>query len=141
MKTMELKKVTVHLDKGFDDVLLNCPKADFFAKMGEPDEKDTLADFDEPETEIWVYDLMGLSVFFEEEMFTSFEIDAENAILFGTELKNLSKTKIIKLLKDNNIENHTSETEEWGEERVTFEDYNADFYFEDNKLNCIHLGA
>jgi hypothetical protein len=40
----------------------------------------------------------------------------------------------------NNIFNETKEKEDWGEMRISFEDYSIDFYFIDDKLVSVTFG-
>lgn len=70
---------------------------------------------------------------------TCIDIDNLETIIFGQTILGCTSREIEELMIKNNIFNETKENEDWGEMRISFEDYSIDFYFIDDKLVSVTL--
>jgi hypothetical protein len=111
-----------------------------------------------------IYEQAGLFLFFEQEVIfneslaktwekvslfseksdcaklTCIDIEAKDVKLFGEKIIGRSSAEIVALMVKNNITNQTMESEDWGEMRISFEDYMIDFLFENDALVSINIG-
>ena len=71
---------------------------------------------------------------------TCIDVDSDNVEVFGQKIIGLTQRDIELLMKKNKIFDITKEEEDWGETRISFEDYSVDFYFIDNELASITFG-
>lgn len=137
---MELE---IHLKKGIGDLNFDSSIDQTIELLGSPTEVENIGeDIDFPTT-ILHYDNLGLSLFFENNVsckLTCIDIDSGKTTLFGEKVLGLSSKEIEELMNKNNILNGTKEKEEWGEERLSFENHSIDFYFIDEKLASITFG-
>ncbi len=112
--------------------------------FGEPDETENLLDdILNSNAFIMHYWEKGYSLFFDANSnyaFTSVEIENEETVLFGEAIFDLNETQIIELFDKNGYKLTDSETHNWGEKRISFDDALVDFYFEKGKLISINFG-
>lgn len=137
---MELE---IHLKKGIGDLLFGSRIEEIIQKIGSPTEVEEIGeDIDSPTT-ILHYDQLGLSLFFDNNdhtILTCVDLDSSDVTIFGKKIMGCSPREVEKLMIENNIFNETKEKEDWGEMRISFEDYSIDFYFIDEKLVSITFG-
>ena len=111
--------------------------------MGEPGQAEDIITDDDLKTTILSFD-NGVTVFLEgliEPIVSNFDVDNQNAILYGKKVFELNENEIQELMISNGFKNVEKEDEEWGETRMTFEDALIDFYFEENKLVAVSWGV
>src|SRR5574344_2137198 len=100
-------------------------------------------DIDYPTTILHYYDL-GLSLFFDntddKSTLSCIDVSNKETELFGAKIMNCPIREIEQLMIDNKVFNETKEKEDWGEDRISFEEKNIDFYFTDGKLVSITFG-
>ncbi|MFA6199752.1 MAG: hypothetical protein WC679_05025 [Bacteroidales bacterium] len=136
-------KLEIHLKKGIGELVFGSSIEDIIKIIGSPTEVEEMGeDIDYPTT-VLHYEELGLSLFFDNNSstkLTCIDLDNPNATLFGEIVIELSPRKIEELMIKNNIFNETKEKEDWGEMRISFEDYSIDFYFIDEKLVSITFG-
>lgn len=112
--------------------------------FGEPEETQTLTDeILDAESYVMHYWESGFSLFFDnlnERRFSSVEVDNEDTLLFGAKIFSLSEKQIVELMAANGYKLSDSETHEWGEKRLSFDEAGIDFYFENNHLQSINFG-
>jgi hypothetical protein len=63
-----------------------------------------------------------------------------DSILFSKRVFDMSKDEITSLMQSQNFKELEEDTEEWGEERLSFYDAMVDFFFEKGKLVSISWG-
>jgi hypothetical protein len=138
-----LMKLDVKLKKGVGDLQFNSTIDQAMKLMGAPTDVENIGeDIDYPTT-ILHYDSLGISLFFETNetcMLTCIDIDNSDTTIFGQKVMGEPSRVIEELMIKNNILNKTKEDEDWGEMRISFEDYSIDFYFIDDKLVSITFG-
>lgn len=111
--------------------------------MGKPGQAEDIITDDDLKTTILSFD-NGVTVFLEgliEPIVSNFDVDNQNAILYGKKVFELNESEIQELMKSNGFESVEKEDEEWGETRMTFEDALIDFYFEEKKLVAVSWGV
>lgn len=136
--TVELK-----VNEGFDGVAFGASMEDVRAAFGDPEETEMYDEDEETDVVIWHYWDKGFSAFFEQEAgfnFSCVEISNTKATAYGKGLFTLSKAEISDLFTAQGFKELETETHEWGEERLSVIDAQADFYFEDNKLVSVNIG-
>lgn len=112
--------------------------------LGEPDEVESMDEDADLKAEIWYYYEQGVSIFFDSErndLCTYFEIDNLNATLFGEPVFDMDMDEIMDLVEKNNFNEIEEEEEQWGEYRVSFVDGAIDFYFDEDELSIVGIGA
>ncbi len=137
---MELE---IKLKKGIGELTFNSSIDQAIKLLGKPTDVENIGeDIDYPTT-ILHYDNLGLSLFFETNetcKLTCIDIDNLETIIFGQTILGCPSRKIEELMIENKIFNETKEKEDWGEMRISFEDYSIDFYFIDDKLVSVTFG-
>jgi len=128
---------------GLSDIKFGVTKNTIVALLGVPKEKESLKEEGVDEVEIWHYSDLGYSLFFEHGQLprlASIEVYHEDAILFGEKIFDLNEEEVIELLKKNNYSDLDAEDHEWGERRLSSDELNMDFYFQDGELVTINYG-
>ncbi len=125
--------------KGLNDLKFGATKQEVEAILGKPNEVELIeGDEDFSDVEIWFFNEVECSVFFEKEFddrCTNFETDDPSAMLFGKQIFQLSEEQIVALLKENGYSDFEAEYNPEEEERlVSFFDAQIDFLFEGEKL-------
>lgn len=136
---MSTPVLEIQLKQGLNGLQFRAGNEEAKAILGEPNEIEALEQEtdDDPETELWYYDDLGLCLFFEADPdfeLTSIEINNENALLFGAKIFDMNEDQVIDLMKANGFSEMYTEDEEWGEKLLSFDDALIDFYFEEGKL-------
>ena len=129
--------------KGFCKLLFGSSMAQAEQIFGKYEEVATFDDIDEYKSTVWHYWERGFSLFFDEKepkLFCCIEIDNLESEMWGKKIFYLKEKQIIELLKSKGIKNYETEKQEWGEKRITFDEINIDFYFENNNLVSINYG-
>lgn len=133
----------IQLKKGIGELVFGSSIEDIINIIGSPTEVEEMGeDIDYPTT-VLHYEELGLNLFFDNNnstKLTCIDLDNPNSTLFGEKVIDLAPRKIEELMIKNNIFNETKEKEDWGEMRISFEDYSIDFYFIDEKLVSITFG-
>lgn len=112
--------------------------------IGKPEEVEDLADEDDFNTTILNYWEMGLTAYYEgtdNSVLSCFETDNRNSTLFGKPVFNMKEQEILDLMKANGFKEIDSDTEEWGEKRISYDDAMLDFYFNEGQLLSINWGV
>ncbi len=142
-----MKKITPDIVplKGFGELQFGVNLKDAFKFLGEPDEIEDVNDEDDVvKTTICIYDDFGLTLFFEgidEQVLSIIEIQGMDAELFGKKVFGLEENEIATLMRSQGFHEEERETEEWGDERLSYMDALIDFYFEEGKLSIINWGV
>ena len=111
--------------------------------FGKAEESELLDDIEDCQSTVWHFWENGFSLFFDEsnnQLFCSVEIDNSDVVLWGQKIFSLNEKGIVELFKSKGFSVFETETHEWGEKRLSFDEVNIDFYFDKNKLSSINYG-
>jgi hypothetical protein len=131
------------LKKGLGDIHFGCTPELVRALYGEPEDVEELESAIDGivESIVWNYPDAGLNFFFDaangEPTLSTIESDNLETVLFNARIFNITRDKLVDLMKENGYKDLEEEDETWGEHRVTFEDAQIDFYFADQELTLV----
>ncbi len=112
--------------------------------LGEPEDIDNLEDEDEFSTVVLNYWDCGVTAFIEgveKQVLSCFEIDNKDALLYGKWVFTLNEMEVKALMAEHGYKMLDEAVEEWGENRVTFEDGMIDFFFDNGRLMSVNWGV
>jgi len=138
-----MMSIQIILKKGMGDIHFGCTPEVVRALLGDPDEVEELESAVDGVVEsiVWNYPDSGLNFFFEasngEPSLSTIESDNLDTVVFNAKIFNLTKDSIIDLMKENGYSDIDEDDETWGEHRVTFDDAQIDFYFDDQELTLV----
>lgn len=136
-------KNEIILKKGFGDLLFGMQINQVISQIGNPSEVEEIGEDLEMPATVLYYEEKGLSLFFEnldQEKLSCINIETDEILLFNQQIKGKTSKEIVDLMRENKIFEQTMDKEEWGEERISYEEYAIDFFFLDDKLNSVTLG-
>jgi len=135
----------INLLKGFCTLNFGVTVVDAELVFGKPEEIQVL---DDPilETSCTVYHYWesGFSLFFDNKnsmKFGSVEVDSVDTLLFNKKIFSLKERELIDLMKEHKYILTDSEKQEWGENRLSFDEAGLDCYFENGILTSINFGV
>lgn len=130
---------------GFGELNFGTGMPQIIEILGPPDETETLNDGeDEVETLIMHYWNSGITLFIEgpeNSVLSNCETENPTSVLFDKQVFELDEPGIIALMNENGFDEFETEMEEWGEKRLSFDDAQIDFYFDEGKLVTINWGV
>ncbi len=135
--------IQIILKKGMGETLFGSTPEVVRVLLGDPDEVEELESAVDGVVEsiVWNYPDKGLNFFFEasngEPTLSTIESDNLETVVFNAKIFNLTKDSIIDLMKENGYSDIDEDDETWGEHRVTFDDAQIDFYFDDQELTLV----
>jgi hypothetical protein len=134
----------IYLLKGLDNYEFGLSKDNFIENNPNNINFELVEEEEELKTEAIHIEELNTSLYFDgdetELLLTACATENKDAILFSKKVFDLSKDEIIKLMKDHMFNEMEEDTEEWGEERLSFYDAMVDFFFEKGKLVSISWG-
>ena len=136
-------KNEIILKEGFGPLRFGMQINSVIDLIGKPSEVEEIGEDLEMPATVLYYEEKGLSLFFEnldQEKLSCINIETEEIFLFEQQIKNKTSKEIVELMRENKIFEQTMDKEEWGEERISYEEYAIDFFFLDDKLNSVTLG-
>ena len=134
-----MENLEINLKNGLNVINFGCTMEKVTALLGEPQDIENL-DMDDESTTVLNYWDKGITLFFEDSNKPSLgciEVSNKDATLFGKKIFLLSEEEIIQLMKENGYTEYETDTEVWGEKRLTYEDLMVDFYFDNQKLSVV----
>ncbi|MCR5445803.1 MAG: hypothetical protein K6E96_09050 [Bacteroidales bacterium] len=136
-------EMTINIKHGLGDILFRMPVEEVVAKLGTADEVENIDNAADEPTTVLRYNDLGLTLFCEGENPELACIDTcnEECTLLGAKVFDLGERAIVELMVKNGYTEQDVDEEDWGERRVSFPEGNIDFYFEDDELVSIILGA
>ncbi len=140
---MEKNKNEILIKIGLDNIKFGMSPEEVTSLLGEAQEVENLEIDDENTTTISHYLDKEFALFFvnsRKPCLECIETSNRDTLLFGKKIFLLNECEIISLLTENGFSNYETETEIWGEKRLTFEDAMIDFYFDDKHLSVISWG-
>lgn len=141
---MKKNGIEIKLKKGFGKIEFGMSPEEVFNLLGEPEEVENLEIDDENTTTITHYFEKDIALFFinsQKPCLECIETSNRDTYIFEKQIFLMSECEIIDLFRTNGYENFETETEVWGEKRLTFEDAMIDFYFDDKQLSVISWGV
>lgn len=111
--------------------------------LGSPDQIEELEGLDDDVSMAYMYDENHLVAFFEgidNKVLTILETRDPDSRLFGQPVFKMNEIEIHRLMKDKGFQELETEILTWGGKRMTFEDANVDFYFENDRLASVNWG-
>ncbi|MBQ2376425.1 MAG: hypothetical protein II298_07150 [Bacteroidales bacterium] len=136
-------KNEIILKEGFGELRFGMQINQVINLIGNPSEVEEIGEDLEMPATVLYYEEKGLSLFFEnldQEKLSCINIETEDILLFGKQIFDKTSKEIVELMRENKIFEQTMDKEEWGEERISYEEYAIDFFFLDDKLNSVTLG-
>ena len=131
----------IHIKQGIGDLKFDMPVEEVVAILGEADEVETIDNAVDETTTVLRYH-ESLTLFFEgyNPILSCIDITNEDATLFGKEIFDMNEKEIVRLMVDNHYFEQDVDNEVWGERRITFNEGNIDFFFEDDELMSVIIG-
>lgn len=135
--------LTIKLKKGLGDIVFGMPVEEIVKLMGTADEVENIDNAADESTTVLRYNDLGLTLFCEGEnpVLACIDIANEDCTLFGEKVFDLDERELVNLMVKNNITEQDIDDEDWGERRITFNEGNIDFYYDNEELISIILGA
>ena len=136
-------KNEIILKEGFGELRFGMQINQVINLIGNPSEVEEIGEDLEMPATVLYYEEKRLSLFFEnldQEKLSCINIETEDILLFGKQIFGKTSKEIVELMRENKIFEQTMDKEEWGEERISYEEYAIDFFFLDDKLNSVTLG-
>ena len=135
--------LTINLKKGVGAIEFGMPVEDIVKLLGTADEVENIDNAADESTTVLRYNDSGLTLFCEGENPTLACIDIanEDCTLFGEKVFDLNEHELATLMVKNDIAEQDVDEEDWGERRVTFNEGNIDFYYDNGELVSVILGA
>ena len=136
-------KNEIILKEGFGPLRFGMQINSVIDLIGKPSEVEEIGEDLEMPATVLYYEEKGLSLFFEnldQEKLSCINIETEEIFLFEQQIKNKTSKEIVELMRENKIFEQTMDKEEWGEERISYEEYAIDFFFLEDKLNSVTIG-
>jgi hypothetical protein len=136
-------KNEIILKKGFDTLLFGMDINSVIEKIGKPSEVEEIGEDLEMPATVLYYEEMGISCFFEnldQEKLACINVESEEIYLFGEQIIDKNSKEIVDLMRKHDIFEQTMDKEEWGEERISYEECAIDFFFTDDKLKSVTIG-
>ena len=131
----------IHIKQGIGELVFDMPIEKTISILGEADEVETIENaIDETTTVLRYKDSMTLFFEGDNPTLTCIDIIDEDTTLFGQPVFDMEEKGIVKLMVDNNYFEQDIDTEAWGERRISFNEGNIDFFFEDEELMSIIIG-
>lgn len=131
----------IKIKQGIGEITFDMPVERVVEILGQPTQVETMDNATDETTTVLRYE-DALTLFFEGEnpMLSCIDITDEDATLFGKEVFDFGEKDIVKLMVENNYHEQDVDNEDWGERRITFNEGNIDFYFEDDELMSVIIG-
>lgn len=135
--------LTIKLKEGLGEIKFGMPVEDIVKMLGTADEVENIDNAADESTTVLRYNDEGLTLFCEGEnpILACIDIANEDCTLFGEKVFGLDERALVNLMVKNNITEQDVDDEDWGERRITFNEGNIDFYYDNEELISIILGA
>jgi hypothetical protein len=135
--------LTIHLRKGLGAMEFGMPVEEIVNLLGTADEVENMDNAADESTTVLRYLDQGLTLFFEgnNPTLACIDISNEECTLFGEHIFDLDERSLVQLMVKNDLTEQDVDEEDWGERRVTFNEGNIDFYYDEGELASIIIGA
>lgn len=135
--------LTIKIKEGLGELKFGMPVEEIVNLLGMADEVENIDNAADESTTVLRYNDLGLTLFCEGENPTLACVDVanEDCTLFGEQVFDLDERSLVNLMVKNNITEQDVDEEDWGERRVTFNEGNIDFYYDNGEMVSIIMGA
>ena len=135
--------LTIKPKRGIGDIEFGMPVEEVVKLLGTADEVENIDNAADESTTVLRYNELGLTLFCEGDnpMLACIDIANEDCTLFGESVFDLNEREVVTLMVKNGLTEQDVDEEDWGERRVTFNEGNIDFYYDNGDLVSIILGA
>ena len=136
-------KLEIKIKKGLSELPFMCTTESVRKLLGDPDDTEELDNQSDGSLEsiVWNYVNTGLNFFFDstgpEPILSTIESDNLETELSGKKVFQLTHAGIVALMKAEGFAEFEEEDETWGEHRVTFDDAQIDFYYDEQELTLV----
>ena len=133
----------IKLKEGYGDLRFGMPVEDVVAILGTADSVENIDNAADEPTTVLHYEERGLTLFFEEEnpVLACIDVCDTESTLYGQRVFDFGQSTIVDLVKKHGFSELEVDDEDWGERRVSFPEADADFFFDDDELVSVTLGA
>lgn len=135
------KPLEISLNNGFCGLPFGADMQEAEKFFGKPDEQELMDEIEDCLSTLWHYWDKGFTLFFDENderRFSCVEVRDVNCVLWGRAVFDLSQQELIDLFNENNFAEYETEKHDWGEDRLSYDACNVDFYFIDSKLSSLN---
>ena len=135
-------KNIIHIRQGLGDIRFDMPIEEVVSILGHADDVENVVNAFEETTTIMHYNEGELNLFLEGENPTlqCIDISSDDCLLFDKSIFDLDEKAIVRLMVDNKYFEEDVDEESWGERRVTFNEANIDFFFDQGELTAVAFG-
>jgi hypothetical protein len=133
----------ISIKKGLGNLQFGIDIDEMVKLLGQPDHIEEFEAFDNGTSMAYMYDQLNLVAFFEgidNKVLTILETKDPAAVLFDRKVFEMDEFQIQDLMINQGFKEIDAENLPWGGKRISFEDANIDFYYEDDKLTAINWG-
>ncbi|MEA3505109.1 MAG: hypothetical protein U9R32_07930 [Bacteroidota bacterium] len=140
-----MKKKDIRISHGYGEINFGVSIPDVIDVLHEPDYTEELDGGDEGQLSIvYMYYSIDLVAFFEgfgEKLLSILETKDKESTLFGKAIFKMNESEIVDMMRANGFNELDTEIMIWGGKRVTFEDGNIDFFFNEGNLDTVSWGV
>lgn len=135
-------KLNINVKEGLGAIRFDMPVEEVVSILGEADEVENIDNAIDESTTVLRYNDDTLTLFFEGDcpILTCIDTEDDEITLFGENIFDMSEREIVQLMVNHNFFEQDVEIEDWGERRVSFNEGNIDFFFEDDELLSVVFG-
>ena len=140
---MKIISNNIKIKQGYGSLLFGATIDHAVKVLGRPSYIEEIEGLDDDTTMAYMYDDAYLVAFFEgidNKVLTIMETRDPDATLFGKQVFKFNEIEIHQLMKDKGYQELETEMLTWDGKRMTFEDGNIDFYFENDQLTSVNWG-
>ncbi len=128
--------------KGLENIPFGCSQEIITAAIGEAEDVEDLEDEESGiKTEALNYWDLCLNFFMEDrdgkKVLTSIQTDNLKAKFLGKEIFKMNPAELKEFMRENKFDEFDDAEETWGEQRISYDELNLDFYFEDKAMTTI----
>lgn len=136
-------EMNIEIKQGIGDIRFKMPVEEVMRLMGVADEVENIENAADEPTTVLHYNDLGMTLFFEGEnpALECIDVCNEECTLFGSNVFDLDERALVQLMVTHHYEEQDVDEEDWGERRVSFPQASVDFYFDEDELVSIILGA
>ena len=132
----------IKIKEGLGDIKFDMTIDEVTDLMGKADGVETIDNAVDEMTTLLHYCDGALTLFFEgdEPVLQCIDISADDTTLFNKKIFDCGEKEIVQLMVDNGYFEQDADQEDWGERRISFNEGNIDFFFEEDELIAIVYG-
>ncbi|KWW29314.1 MAG: hypothetical protein AUK63_1536 [bacterium P3] len=133
-------ELTINIKKGLGALMFDMPVEEVMAIWGEADEVENIDNAADESTTILHYPEVNLFFEGENPTLTCIDVSRPDCTLNGKHVFELTEKELVHLMVENGYFEQDVDNEAWGERRITFNEGNIDFFFENGRLVSVLFG-